>query len=726
MFKSNLRNLCGFVLLSITSVNAQQGTIQLEDIWGSPKLYAKKEGGFSSMNNGDFYTNTAKGSTGTCIVKYAFATGKAIDTLLQPNQLISGTDTVEFTNYSFSPDENLVLLSANTEAIYRHSSRSDYYVLNRKTGNIRKISVNGKMMYCTFSPTNDKLAYVRDNNLFYFNLADGKETAITTDGKKNEIINGATDWVYEEEFSMDVAFQWSPDGKKIAFYKFDESHVKEFNLTYYGELYPREEKYKYPKAGEDNSKVDIYIANLASGKTIKAETGTEREYIPRIRWTNDANTLSIQRSNRHQNVLELLLCNANDGTSKVILKEENKSFIEITDDLTFLSNGKQFIWTSARNGYNHIYLYNIDGSLVKQITDGKFEVTHYYGFDESTGTFYYQSTEMSPTEKNIYSITLSGKKTNLTTARGVHEAEFSVGCKYFVDTYSSFGNPFTCTVVNNKGKSLRVLEDNRDMRAEMQKFHFGKYRFFSFKTADQTELLGWMILPPDFDSTKTYPVLFNVYGGPGVQTVTNDWDGPNYLWHQLLAQKGYIIVSVDNRGTPGRGIDFANCIYKDMGKLEVDDQVAAANYMKSLPYVNKDRVGVWGWSFGGYMTSLLMTKVNTVYKTGIAVAPVINWRFYDNIYTERYLQTPQENADGYDKNSPITYAKQLKGNFMLIHGSADDNVHMQNSMDFVNALVKNNKQFDIFIYPNRNHGISGGGARLHLYTKMTNFILNNL
>ncbi len=726
MIKYNLKNLCGLLLLTASTVQAQQGTIHLEDIWASATLFAKTEGGFSSMKNGEFYTNTVTGSAGVSIVKYSFSSGKAIDTLVKPDQLISGNDTIVFSNYRFSPDENLVLLSANTESIYRHSSRSNYFVLNRTTGRITKISQNGKMMYCTFSPKNDMLAYVRENNLYYFNLANGKEIAITTDGKKNEIINGATDWVYEEEFSMDVAFQWSPDGQKIAYYKFDESHVREFNLTYYGELYPREEKYKYPKAGEANSKVDIYIANLATEKSIKVETGTEHEYIPRIQWTKDPNTLSIQRSNRHQNVLELLLCNANDGSSKVILKEENKSFIEITDDLTFLSNGKEFIWTSARDGYNHIYLYNLKGTQLKQVTTGKFEVTHYYGFDESTGTFYYQSTEISPTEKNIYSITLKGKKKNLTPDKGVHNAEFSAGCKYFVDTYSSFGNPYTCTLNSNKGNILRILQDNRDMRAEMQKFQFGKSRFFSFKTADQTELLGWMILPPDFDSTKTYPVLFNVYGGPGVQTVTNDWDGPNYLWHQLLAQKGYIIVSVDNRGTPGRGIDFANCIYKDMGKLEVEDQVSAANYIKNLPYVNKDRIGVWGWSFGGYMTSLLMTKINTVYKTGIAVAPVINWRYYDNIYTERYLQTPQENADGYDKNSPITYAKQLTGNFMLIHGSSDDNVHMQNSMDFVNALVKNNKQFDFFIYPNRNHGISGGGARLHLYTKMTNFILSNL
>ena len=709
----------------ISTSYSQKGFLKLEDIWGSRKLSAKTIGGFNSMNNGEHYSNSVYAPIFK-IERYNFKDGKAIETILTENDLVYKGDTIAISDYQFSSDENLILLSANTEAIYRHSSKSDYFVFNRKTKQLSKITGDDKVMYCQFSPDNKKVAYVKENNLYVYDLSSKTETAITIDGKKNAIINGATDWVYEEEFSMDVAYAWSPDGKKIAYYKFDESNVKEFNLTYYGDLYPKEEKYKYPKAGEENSKVEIFVYDVNNKQNTLLNTGKEREYIPRIKWTKNAGILSVQTLNRHQSHLELLFINVNDNSSKCVIKEDNNSFIEITDDLTFLENGNEFIWTSTRDGYNHIYLYSVDGKLIKQITKGNFEISTYYGYDESKKTFYYLSTELSPTERYVYSITLDGKKTNLTPEKGTHSASFSNGFKYFVDTYSSYGKPYTCSVINNIGKQIRTLEDNRDLKAAMQEYNLGKIKEFTFKNKNGVEFYGWMIYPPDFDSTLKYPVLMHVYGGPGVQTVTNDWDGPNYLWHQMLAQRGYIVASIENRGTPGRGLEWANCIYKDLGKLEVDDQITGSNYIKSLPYVENSRIGIWGWSFGGYMTSLLMTKVHTQFKAGIAVAPVTNWRYYDNIYTERYLQTPQENSEGYDKNSPTTYAKDLKGKLLLVHGSADDNVHMQNSMDFINALVKNNKQFDLFIYPNRNHGIYGDGARLHLYTKMTDFIINNL
>ena len=704
---------------------SQKGFLKLEDIWASRKLTAKTVSGFNSMNNGEHYSKSVYTPIFK-IEKYNFKDGKAIETILTKNDLAFKGDTISIDSYEFSADENLILISTNTEAIYRHSSKSNYFVFNRITKQLTKIETNEKVMYCQFSPDNKQVAYVKENNLYLYDLVTKIETAITTDGKKNFIINGATDWVYEEEFSMDVAFAWSPDGKKIAYYKFDESNVKEFNLTYYGDLYPKEEKYKYPKAGEENSKVEIYAYDVSSKQNTLLNTGKDREYIPRIKWTNNGGILSVQTLNRHQNHLELLFINVNDNTSNCVIKEDNNSFIEITDDLTFLENGKQFIWTSTRDGYNHIYLYNVDGKLVKQITKGNFEISTYYGFDESKKTFYYLSTELSPTERYVYSITLVGKKTNLTPEKGTHAASFSNGFKYFVDTYSSYGKPYTCSLINNTGKQIRVLEDNRDLKAALQEYRLGKIKEFTYKNKAGLDFYGWMIYPPDFDSTLKYPVLINVYGGPGVQTVTNDWDGGNYLWHQMLAQRGYIIASIENRGTPGRGLEWANCIHKDLGKLEVDDQVIGSNYIKSLPYVENSRMGIWGWSFGGYMTSLLMTKVHTQFKAGIAVAPVTNWRYYDNVYTERYLQTPQENPQGYDKNSPTTYAKDLKGKLLLVHGSADDNVHMQNSMDFINALVKSNKQFDLFIYPNRNHGIYGDNARLHLYTKMTDFLINNL
>ena len=726
----HLKTIVSILLLSylpFLSVNAQEGMLQVEDIYGSSTLFARTIGGFNSMNNDDFYTSIETILKEKYIIQYSFSTGKAVDTILRPSQLFAFKEAIEFSSYLFSDDERKILLSVNSESIYRHSTKEDYYLFDRDNNKLFKVTNNGKSMYGTFSPDGSKLAYVRENNLFIWDTKSKVEKAITTDGVKNKIINGATDWVYEEEFSMDVAFGWSADGNNISYYQFNESDVKEFNLTTYGELYPKEELYKYPKAGEKNSIVALYNYNFVSNKATEIfKTDADWEYIPRVKWTKNADVLSFQRTNRHQNQLELILYSVSTGKSSVVLSEQNKSFIEITDDLTFLKDGKRFIWTSTQSGYNHIYLYGIDGKMIKQITSGNFDVTQYFGFDEKSSTFYYQCAERSPMERHIYSITLNGKKKALTTIAGIHKAEFSSGLKYFADTYSSFDTPFTCTLNQNDGKLLRTLEDNKSVRQTLTTFRLGKIDTLSFTTQDGTRLYGWMITPPNFDANKKYPLLMHVYGGPGVQTVTNDWDGPNYLWHQLLVQKGYIVVSFDNRGTPGRGLEFANCIYKDMGNLEVQDQLSAAQFMKGKSYVDGDRLGVWGWSFGGYMTTLLMTKGNGIFKSGIAVAPVTNWKFYDSIYTERYLQTPKENAKGYDDNSPINFAKDLKGKLLLVHGSTDDNVHMQNSMDFVTALVKANKQFDLFIYPNKNHSIRGGTTRLHLYTMMTNHLVKNL
>lgn len=724
---SSIRWIIVLLICSATTLSAQKSDLKLEDIWGSTRFISRSVPGFNAMKDGESYTTSVQTSNGQAVVRYNIKTGKAADTLVKPSQLISKKDTIEFDAYSFSADEKKILFTSNTEAIYRHSSREDYFVLDLTSGSLLNITQGNKSMYGRFSPDGSKLAYVRDNNIYMYDLVKGVEIAVTTDGKRNEIINGATDWVYEEEFSMDIGFEWSPDGKNIAYYKFDESRVKEFNLTYYGELYPKEERYKYPKAGEENAIVSLHLYNLENGKSRDVfRTGSDWEYIPRLKWTRNPDLVSFQRTNRHQNILELVTYHVKTAALTVILKEENNSFIEVTDDLTYLENGTSFIWTSTRNGFNHIYLYDVSGKLIKQITDGKFDVTRFYGYDEATKTFFYQSAERSPLERHLYSITLAGKKKALTDIAGTHNGSFTKGLKYYVDTYSSFGAPFTCTLNDRNGKLLRTLEDNAATRTNLAATNLGKIDTLSFLTDDQVRLYGWMITPPDFNPSKKYPVLVHVYGGPGVQTVTNDWDGPNYLWHQLLAQKGYIVISVDNRGTPGRGLDFANCIYKDMGNLEVKDQLSTVSYLKRQPYVDAARIGVWGWSFGGYMTSLLLTKGDGAFKAGIAVAPVTTWRYYDSIYTERYLQTPQENPKGYDDNSPINFAKGLKGKFLLVHGSTDDNVHMQNSMDFVTALVKANKQFEQFIYPNKNHGIYGGNTRLHLYTQMTNFLMENL
>jgi dipeptidyl-peptidase-4 len=718
-----------FLCTLVSLVSAQ--SLTLEELWASSRFAAKKAPGFQSMQDGLHYSNTYESAAGKGIVLYTFAEGIPKDTLLYPGEAVADGDAIQFSSYSFSPNEKYILLTAAPEMIYRHSMKADGYLFDRTSRKTTKLSENGKFMSPEFSPEGKSLSFIRENNLFIVDLTSMKETQVTTDGKRNAIINGAVDWVYEEEFSQlkfskYKGFDWAPDGKRIVYYKFDESEVKEFNLTTYGTLYPQESTYKYPKAGEKNSKVSAFVYDLASGRNIRLQTGEDWEYLPRINWTKDPMQVSVQRMNRHQNVLELIFCDAETGSAKVILRDTNTTFIEITDDLTFLNDGKRFIWSSARDGYHHIYLYGTDGKLIKQITSGKYDVTQYYGFDEKTSEFFYQSAEPTARERRIVSITLKGKKKILSTGEGVHEAEFSNGFNYFADTYSTITTPFTSALYTRDGKLARTLEDNATLKKTLSNYSLGKTDAFSIYTVDSTELLAWKIVPPDFDPTKKYPVLLYLYGGPGRQTVMNEWAGTQQLWHHLLAQKGYVILSVDNRGTPGRGIEFANCIYKDMGGPEVRDQLEVAQWIKKQNWADPTRVGVWGWSFGGYMSSLLMTKTPGVFKTGIAVAPVTNWRYYDNIYTERYLQTPQENAKGYDENSPINFAKDLKGNFLLVHGSGDDNVHYQNTMEFINALVKNNKQFDLMVYPNRNHGIYGGGARLHLFTLMTEFIEKKL
>ena len=715
-----------FILPILSS--GQNTKLLLEDIWSKPTFIAKPVNSLRSLNDGLRFSNVVQSNTGQSIVLYDFASGNSSDTLIRPSELKAEDKSFTFSDYTLSSTESKILFSTDVEQIYRHSTKASYFVYDRQAKKLTPLSNNGKQMYASFSPDESKVAFVRDNNLYIKDLLNNTEIEVTKDGKKNEVINGATDWVYEEEFSMDIAFAWNKTGTAIAFYKFDESRVKEFNLTYYEDLYPKEEKYKYPMPGEENSKVDIYVYHVLNNKTVKMNTGIEREYIPRIKWTTDPEVLSIQLLNRHQNNLELLLCNTTSGAGKKILKEENNSYINITNDLYFLKNGKEFIWSSARNGYSHIYLYSLNGALISQVTKGNFDVTSFYGYEEESHRFYYQSAEPTPTERRISCITLNQKPKLLSPASGTNKAEFSTSFHYFLNNHSAYGEPYRCSIINNQGKEMRLLEENKKVKEALAKYTLSPVETLQVDNGAGYKLNGWMIKPSDFDPQKKYPLLVFVYGGPGetTQTVMNQWGSGNYLWHQFLAQHGYIIASFDNRGTVGRGFEFSSSTYKNLGKYEVMDQLAMVNFLKTQSFIDSTRVGVWGWSFGGYLTSLLMTKGNGVFKAGIAVAPVTNWRFYDSIYTERYLQTPQENPTGYDENSPLTYAKNLTGNFLLVHGAYDDNVHLQNTMEFVDELVKENKQFDLFIYPNKNHSIRGGNTRLHLYTKMTNFILNNL
>ncbi len=707
-------------------------TISLDQIWKTYSFYPRGVYGINSLKNGNEYTRITKGS----VVVYDYESGDSVATLIHAKDLIPEGDSLplRLSDFSMSDDESLFLIPTEEEAIYRHSSKAEFYVFDSKSKKLERLSEGGKQRLADFSPKGDQIAFVRDNNLFVKDMASGVEKQITTDGSHNAIINGTCDWVYEEEFGFTKAFFWSPDGKYIAYYRFDESRVKEYTLTYYGELYPELDTYKYPKAGEDNSLVDIYIYDVATGKAVKVDVGQETDqYIPRIKWTADAAKLAVQRLNRLQNHLDILLADASTGNTSVIYTEDNLYYIDITDDLTFTPDGKYFIMSSEKSGYNHLYYYSMDGKLVKQLTSGNWDVTKMYGYDADAKKIYYQSAERSPLDRDVYAVNLKGKKTLISTKVGTNNANFSSAYNYFINSWSDANTPPVYTVNKADGKEVRVLEDNHALVNRLKEYAISPVEFFTLTTpeitlpsGEQVELNAWRILPTNFNPEKKYPVLLSIYGGPGSQEVTNSWGGFNLMWFQMLAENGIMVISVDNRGTGARGEVFKKMTYKELGKYETLDYIETAKYMSELPYVDKDRLGIFGWSYGGFMASNTLFQGADFYSTAIAVAPVTNWRYYDNIYTERYMRKPQDNASGYDENSPINHVDKLKGHYLLVHGGADDNVHPQNTMDLVSALVAADKQFDLMIYPNKNHGIYGGNTRYHLFKKMTDFLYKNL
>ena len=719
--KSILSSIAIFFLAQC--VFAQEKMIQLEDIWASRTFSPEWVWGINSMNDGVHYSSLNYGDKNVYITQYSYETGDSISTIVDSKDL----DGISFSDYSFSEDEKKVLLPTETESIYRYSTRSNYYVYDRETKIAEELS-EGKQRLAQFSPDASKVAFVKENNIFIKDIINNTELQVTFDGEINKIINGATDWVYEEEFAFDNGMQWNASGNKIAYYRFDEENVPEFSMDLFTDLYPSQSQFKYPKAGETNSTIELFIYDLDSNKTTKANINTEEEfYIPRIKWTLDENVLSVQRMNRHQNQLDFILVDAKDGSSQTIFTENDAAYIDVTDNLTFLNDGKYFIWTSEKSGYNHIYLYNLKGKQVRQITKGNYDVTDFYGIDESNNTVYFASSERSPMHRDVYAIQLNGKnKKTLTNKIGTNSATFSTNYKYFINQYSNANTPYYFSLFDAKGNEVRMLKDNSNLKNRLAEYALSQKEFFNFKTTEGIDLNGWMMKPHNFDETKQYPVFMYLYGGPGSQQVTDSWGGSNFLWYQMLTQQGYIVACVDNRGTGARGSEFKKCTYQQLGKLETEDQIEANRYLANLPYVDGSRIGIFGWSYGGYMSSLCLLKGANEFKMAIAVAPVTNWRYYDSIYTERYMRTPQENASGYDDNSPINHVEKLKGKYLLVHGSADDNVHYQNTMEMTNALVNANKQFDLFIYPNKNHGIYGGYTRLHLFTKMTNFIKENL
>ena len=709
-----------FSLVFTIPIFSQKRDITLDDLWKNYAFYPKSMGGFNSMNDGKHYSTIKQTKNGQEIIKYQFKNGKKVRTLFKSDDF----EIPKIGKYSFSKNEKQLLLATETKSIYRYSSKSVYYIYNIHTDKITKLS-DKKVMYATFSPNGDKIAYVLDNNLFIKDIKSEIITQVTNDGKKNHIINGASDWVYEEEFALVRSFEWAPDGENIAYYKFDETHVKEFSMDLFkGGLYPTQEVFKYPKAGEDNSIVKVYFYNIAKNKSTYIYTEKDYEYIPRIKWTNNPKVLALFGMNRHQNELDFVLANTEDGSNRILFTEKDKYFIDINDNLTFLPQDN-FIWTSEKDGFNHIYLKGLDGSE-QQITNGNWEVTSFHGVNSDKMEIYFTSTEEGSINRTLYAQDLDTDiKTKLSTENGTNNSSFSKGLKYYMNSASTANSAPIYTLHTADGKKLKTLEDNTDFNTNMLEFNLTKKEFFTIKTED-AELNAWMIRPPNFDENKEYPLFMFLYGGPGSQQVTNSFGWTNYYWYQMLAQKGYIVACVDNRGTGGKGSEFKKMTYKELGKYETIDQINSAKYFGSLNYIDAKRIGIQGWSYGGYMSSLAITKGADVFSLAIAVAPVTNWRYYDNIYTERYMQTPQENASGYDENSPINHVEKLKGHYLLVHGSADDNVHVQNTMEMISALVNANKQFDLFIYPDKNHGIYGGNTRYHLYKKMTDFILENL
>lgn len=717
-----------FSLLIFPSLIIAQKKLTLEDAWLKYTFYPKSAQGFNVQNNGLYYVDVeGEGETAT-LSQFEIKSEKKIKELVKAIDVKYNDKLINILSYQFNPTETKLLLSENTEYIYRRSPKANYYIYDIATKKTVSLCNKGKQMFPTFSKDGNKIAFVRENNLYILNLIDGVETTVTTDGEFNKIKNGWGDWVYEEEFSKADYFSWSSDGNYLAYIKFNESKLKEYTIeSYNGNLYPDKYTYKYPKAGEDNSIVTVHIFDTKLNTTITADIGVETDiYIPRIAFTNDSKMLSLQRLNRLQNKLELLFVNAANGTSKIIYTDEAKTYVDVTDDLLFIGN-KGFIISSERDNYNHLYFYDLNGKLTNQITKGNWDLIQFNGYDEKTNLVYYTSTENGAINRDVYSIQLDGKnKKRLSNKTGFNNFEFTNGFKYYISSYSNANTPPVYELCDIKGKTIKTLEDNKALIEKLKTYNLSQRVFFKFKTTEGVELNGWMMKPQNFDSTKKYPVYMYAYNGPGANEVNNSFDPIEYTWHNLLCQEGYMVVCVDGRGTFGRGREFKHSTYLQLGKLETIDQIETAKYLGTLNYVDKTRIGFQGWSYGGFMACNLITKGADYFKATIAVAPVTNWKYYDNIYTERFMRKPKDNNSGYEDNSPTSHVKKIKGKFLLIHGSSDDNVHIQNSMELAAAMIKYNIPFEYMVYPNKNHGISGGMTRMHIYGKMFKFIKENL
>jgi len=735
----NFKSLFFLFLFIATNLVAQE-KITLEQIW-SGYFRTQQIDELQVMKNTCQYTvlNHDRTTGIFTIDLYDYATLEKKSTLFS-TQNFPEIYNYNIDGYSFDQNEKKILIATDSDPIFRRSFTADFFVYDISSEKLQKVSNKSYVQEPAFVPNQEKIVYAFENNLYVFDLSTQTDTQITTDGYPNQIINGITDWVYEEEFAFVRAFEISKDGNYLAYIRFDEIAVPEFSMDIYTEeyeQYPIQQVFKYPKAGRRNSKVSLHIYDFNTKTTKKIEfdnsekyltfIGDDDFYIPRIKWTKDDNLLSVQTLNRHQNNLDLYFVEAKSTTTKIVRNEKDDRYIDISDNLTFLDDNS-FIWTSEQDGFNHIYHYDKNGTLIRQITKGNWEVTEFYGYDPKNKTIFYQSTEDGSANRTIYKIGLNGKsKTRISNQNGTNNATFSSDYKYFINSFSSTVEPPIYTLNDVRtAKKIKTIVENDDLKNKLKKFDLPEKEFFEITTKNGYKLNAWIVKPKNLDATKKYPVLIHQYSGPGSQQVKNSWNRSDDYFHYMLAQEGYVVVTVDTRGTGYKGVDFKKCTYKELGKYETEDLIEVAKIVGNYPYVDASRIGIWGWSYGGFMASNCILKGNDVFSLAIAVAPVTSWRLYDTIYTERFMQTPQENPSGYDDNSPLFFADRLKGNFLIIHGSADDNVHVQNTMLMVDALIHNNKQFDWAIYPDKNHGIYGGATRLQLYTKIRNFILEKL
>lgn len=727
--------MCIMMLLATSNVSADN-KITLKDVTGktfTPKYIT----GVDPIKGTDRYASIS--NDGRQIIEYAFKTGNQTRVLFDIANT-HGESIKQLDGYTLSPDGKRMLIQTNTHKIYRRSFTADYYIYTIQSRKLEKLSTGGPQQIPTWSPDGNQIAFVRDNNIFLVKLLyDNAESQITKDGKFNEIINGVPDWVYEEEFSTNRSLCFTADSRMLCWIKYDERKVKEYSLQLFmgshptmkaNEVYPGTYTYKYPKAGEDNSIVSVWSYEIQTHKTNRLQVPLEGDgYIPRIKSTNDANRIIVFTMNRHQDVLNLYAVNPRTTLSQLLIKEQGDKYVkeEAMEGIAIGQNS--ILLPSDRDGYMHLYLYNMNGSLIRKIGDGNYDITSIYGYDETTGDVYYQAASINPHDRQVFVSHKTGKTERLTDTNGWNKAIFSGDYKYFLNTWSNYNTPYVFTIRDNKGKVLSTPVDNKELKEKVKTYGFNGRETFSFTTSEGVKLAGWMVKPKDFDTNKKYPVILFQYSGPGSQQVIDAWNagsmGNGGAFDYYLAQQGFIVVCVDGRGTGGRGAAFEKCTYLRIGELESRDQIETALWLGKQSYIDKERIGIWGWSFGGFNTLMSMSEGRPVFKAGVAVAPPTNWRYYDTIYTERYMRTPKENGSGYATN-PIQRANALHGALLICHGMADDNVQPQNTMEYTEALIQADKDFKENIYTNRNHGIYGGNTRIHLLRQISNWFIEHL